>query len=66
MQTTITPGLCQAVVKNIFAVPTAITSDHQGFPEHRRRSAALASLAMQIPKLLLKIPARDFDRKNFA
>jgi len=32
LQTTIAPNLCQAVVKNIFAVKMAITFDHEGFP----------------------------------
>jgi len=60
LQATIAPNLCQAVVKNIFAVKMAITFDHEGFPSHGRRSAALASLATQIPKLLLKISRSRF------
>jgi len=50
LQKTITRYHCQAVVKNIFAARTAITFDCEVFPERRRRSVALASLATQIPK----------------
>ena len=60
LQPTITPHLCQAVHKNILAAQTAITVDHEGFPAHRRRSAAQSSLASEIPKLLLKISRARF------
>ena len=59
-QTTITLYLCQAVDKNIFAVQRQLPLIMKGSRNTGARSAALASLATQIPKLFLKISRARF------